>query len=61
MDGMKWNELTPTDKGRIRQEMVRNLVRTVKARFPHKSGRICYEVAISMVDKAIDAERAREN
>lgn len=64
MDGLepiKWSQLSSEDRGRIRQQMVKDLIPVVMAKFPHESGRICYEVAISMADKAIKAERAKEN
>ena len=58
---VKFNSLNYEDRQRIKSRMIKELIPVVMAKFPHESGRICYEVAISMAEKALKAESAKEN
>ena len=58
---LKWDSLNKQDQEKIRQAMLKEMVRTIKATLPTESGTTCHMLAIRMVDKAIERERAKES
>ena len=63
MDGIEpqFADMSFEDRARVKAAMCKELVKDVKRKFPHKTGRVCHELARTLVEKALERESTKEN